>query len=184
MGQPNKSFRADCVENDFDRGTQNKMFKQIPLKNWCIIYSSNSYKDVSMFKDALKKCLEKFGYDADPPKQYDIGRQDSDWRNWKKCIDANVNNTVKFVVFILPGQKGKGKCYSDIKKQFLENTPVPNQVVCQSTISKGRNLQSIVTKILIQINSKLGGIPWNISPMPFDDKPTMVVGISIFKKRG
>ena len=51
--------------------------------------------------------------------------------------------------------------------------PVPTQVVLASTISRGKNLRSIVTKILIQMNAKL----------PFSDKPMMVVGISQFKKR-
>lgn len=62
--------------------------------------------------------------------------------------------------------------------------PVPNQVVLSSTISRGKNLRSIVTKVLIQMNAKLGGIPWAIDKMPFCDQPTMVVGLSVFSKRG
>ena len=62
--------------------------------------------------------------------------------------------------------------------------PVPTQVVLASTISRGKNLRSIVTKILIQMNAKLGGVPWSMSSMPFCDRPTMVVGLSMFSKRG
>lgn len=75
-------------------------------------------------------------------------------------------------------------CYSEIKKQFLEKCPVPNQVVLGSTISRGKNLRSIITKVLIQMNAKLGGIPWSMDKMPYSDKPTMVCGISLFSKRG
>ena len=60
--------------------------------------------------------------------------------------------------------------------------PVPSQVVLHNTIAKGKNIRSIVNKILIQMNAKLGGQPWAISDMPFTDKPTMVVGYDVFHK--
>ena len=34
------------------------------------------------------------------------------------------------------------------------------------------------------MNAKLGGIPWSIDKLPFDDKPTMIVGIDTFQQRG
>ena len=34
------------------------------------------------------------------------------------------------------------------------------------------------------MNAKLGGIPWSVDKLPFTDKPTMVVGLSMFTKRG
>ena len=60
--------------------------------------------------------------------------------------------------------------------------PVPSQVVLHNTISRGKNLRSIVNKILIQINAKLGGEPWAVSGMPFTSKPTMVCGYDVFHK--
>ena len=51
-------------------------------------------------------------------------------------------------------------------------------MVIGKTISGGRNVRSICNKILIQINSKVGGIPYNVDDLPFVDKPTMVVGMS------
>ena len=58
--------------------------------------------------------------------------------------------------------------------------PVPSQVVLCNTIAKGKNLRSIVNKILIQINAKIGGIPWTVDNLPFMDKPTMVCGMDVF----
>jgi aubergine-like protein len=88
------------------------------------------------------------------------------------------------VVFILPGQKMKGKCYSEIKRLLIKEIPVPSQVVLASTISKGKNLRSIATKILISMNAKMGGIPWSISDLPFFDRPTMICGLDTFSQRG
>lgn len=34
------------------------------------------------------------------------------------------------------------------------------------------------------MNSKLGGIPWSISSLPFLDGPTMIVGLDTCNQRG
>jgi aubergine-like protein len=49
-----------------------------------------------------------------------------------------------------------------------------------ATLSRGKNLRNIASKILIQVCAKIGGIPWIIDDMPIVDKPTMVCGLDIF----
>lgn len=34
------------------------------------------------------------------------------------------------------------------------------------------------------MNSKIGGIPWSVTNMPYQEKPTMVVGLSSAKAKG
>lgn len=41
-------------------------------------------------------------------------------------------------------------------------------------------MRSIVNKILIQINAKIGGIPWAVDNLPLMDKPTMICGMDVF----
>jgi hypothetical protein len=53
------------------------------------------------------------------------------------------------VVMLLPGQKGKCMLYDDVKRFLLTEFPVPSQVVLTSTIQRGKNLRSIVSKVLI-----------------------------------
>ena len=60
--------------------------------------------------------------------------------------------------------------------------PIPSQVVLTSTIQAGKNLRSIVNKILIQICAKVGGTPWSVSDIPFMNEPTMICGIDILHK--
>lgn len=106
---------------------------------------------------------------------------DRDFSSWEKCFSQNLNPKVQLIVIILPGAKKKGLHYNKIKKLFFEKYPIPLQCVLGSTIARGKNLRSICNKILIQMNAKCGGIPWSISHMPFNDKPTMVLGISQVK---
>lgn len=61
------------------------------------------------------------------------------------------------IIFVLPGQKGKAPMYDPIKRLIFEQVPVASQVVLANTIGRGKNLRSIVNKILIQINAKVGG---------------------------
>ena len=84
------------------------------------------------------------------------------------------------VVLILPGAKGKNSLYDDVKRFLLTEYSIPSQVVLANTIQKGKNLRSIISKVLIQMNAKLGGIPWAVDKLPFMDKPTMICGLDVF----
>jgi len=69
--------------------------------------------------------------------------------NWKKELQSKLNCGVQAIVLLLPGQKGKNNIYDEVKRFLLTEYPIPSQVVLCGTISKGKNLRSIVNKILI-----------------------------------
>lgn len=53
--------------------------------------------------------------------------------------------------------------YATIKKRCYLDHGLPCQVILYKTIcpkDKARGLMSIATKVAIQMNAKLGGIPW------------------------
>lgn len=52
-------------------------------------------------------------------------------------------------------------------------------VLC-NTISKGKNVRSICSKILIQICAKIGGEPWAMNNLPYLDDFTMVCGMDVY----
>lgn len=65
--------------------------------------------------------------------------------------------------------------YSAIKKKCCVDRPVPTQVVLAKSL-RNKNAKSIATKVVIQMNCKIGGIPWSI-PIPL--KGLMVVGFDV-----
>jgi aubergine len=91
-----------------------------------------------------------------------------------------LNDNVQAVVLLLPGNKGNCKLYDDLKRFLLEEYPIPSQVVLCGTIQRGKNLRSIINKVLIQIAAKIGGIPWTVDNLPFMDKPAMICGMDVF----
>ena len=125
-----------------------------------------------------------FQYPCEPPAMFQLQGDDRRFETWEREIKAKLNPSVKCVIFILSGNKNGAPMYDPIKKLLLESIPVPSQVVLQNTIKRGKNLFSIVNKILIQINAKCGGEPWAVSDMPFSDAPTMVVGYDVHHKKG
>jgi len=99
---------------------------------------------------------------------------------WIRALREMLNDGVQMVVLLLPGTKARCALYDDIKRFLLSEYPIPSQVVLTSTIQRGKNLRSIVSKILIQMNAKVGGIPWAVDALPFMDQPTMVCGLDVF----
>ena len=93
---------------------------------------------------------------------FELEGRDDDVKAWHRLIRKYINEKVKMIVFILPGQKGKGKCYTDIKKLVYTSIPVTSQVVLSIVIHQGKNLRSIINKVLIQMNAKMGGVPWSL----------------------
>ena len=81
---------------------------------------------------------------------------------WVKSLQEQLNEGVQMVVLLLPGSKGRCNLYDDVKRYLLTEFPIPSQVVLTATIQKGKNLRSIVSKILIQMNAKVGGVPWAV----------------------
>lgn len=99
---------------------------------------------------------------------------------WINALRDQLNEGVQMVVLILPGSKGRCNLYDDVKKFLLTEFPIPSQVILTSTIQRGKNLRSIISKVLIQMNAKLGGTPWAVDNLPFMKEPTMICGMDVF----
>lgn len=177
-GAPN-SFDIEKSARELDRKIQAKMFTQPALNTWGIFHGDRDAQAANQFKSTFKQCLDQVGYESQDPAVHAVrGAMRSD--GWIKALKEQLNDGVQMIVLIIPGQKGKSQLYDDLKRFLLTEYPIPSQVVLANTISKGKNLRSIVSKILIQINAKLGGIPWAVDNLPFMDQPTMICGLDVF----
>jgi len=100
--------------------------------------------------------------------------------SWKRELRSKLNSSIQFVVLLLPGSKGRCGTYDEVKRFLLTEFAIPSQVVLTSTIQRGKNLRSIINKVLIQINAKIGGIPWTVDCLPLMSKPAMICGMDVF----
>jgi aubergine-like protein len=177
-GAPN-AFEIEKNARELERKVQAKMLTQPAMNTWGIFHGDRDAQTANQFKSTMKQCLDQVNFESKEPAMYSVrGGNRAD--NWKRELQNHLNDGVQMVVLILPGQKGKNPLYDEIKRYLLEEYPIPSQVVLCNTISRGKNLRSIVSKILIQMNAKLGGIPWAVDNLPFMDKPTMICGLDVF----
>jgi len=146
-GAPN-SFDIEKSARELDRKIQAKMFTQPPLNTWGIFHGDRDAQAANQFKSTLQQCLDQVGYESQEPAVHSVkGGARSD--GWIKALKAQLNDGVQMVVLIIPGQKGKSQLYDDLKRFLLTEYAIPSQVVLANTITKGKNLRSIVSKILI-----------------------------------
>lgn len=93
-----------------------------------------------------------------------------------------ITSNMQLAILILPGRNGNSPIYAATKKVCLEERPVPSQIVLSGTLSRGKNIASIMSGILIQINAKIGGTPWVIRDIPLSNVPTMLISLETVKK--
>ena len=111
----------------------------------------------------------------------------SDWiKKAEEYFPKNGKNKVDFVVFFV--SNGNYSLYSKLKKHSICNNGYVSQVVRDKNfdIHKNYNLKlSICSKILLQLNAKLGGINYKIK---LDDniikQKLMIIGIDFSHIQG
>lgn len=171
--------------NNLDRVSQCQMYSHKEFKKMVIFHSSRGKREVSTFLENFKNSLRDFGMKnvnlKKCVKQVEI-KNDKDDSEWIKMSKKALKPDVELAVYIINGNKTGNKTYKAIKKYVFASAPVPCQVINSKTLASKRNLRSIVNKILIQINAKLGGIPWTIDKLPFSNKPTMIMGVNTLLK--
>ena len=163
---------------DFDRRIQSEMLEQPRIRKIGVFYNNRDKEACKAFMDTLKKCVETFNYPMDQPKEFAVDGKGAE--DWDYAFQKNLDPSVQAVILLLPGKKKSSPYYDSCKHYLLTKCPIPSQVILVPTITVGKNLRSIVNKILIQICAKVGGTPWSVTNFPFIDKPTMIVGIDVF----
>jgi len=164
---------------EIDRKTQSKMFESVKLERWGIFHGDRDTQVANQFKSAIAQSFKNVSFDFAEPAMHQV-RPGMKSDAWIRELQKQLNDGIQMVVLLLPGAKGKTGLYDDVKRFLLSEYPIPSQVVMAQTISKGKNLKSIIAKVVIQMNAKLGGIPWTVDELPLMDKPTMICGLDVF----
>ncbi|CAD8053244.1 unnamed protein product [Paramecium sonneborni] len=190
MGRDLRLNLADSRTN-LDRQTQTQMFSTPKLKLMLgVVYNKSSGEQaLRSFLENFKQACDEFQFSAfyqpkiiemQSDREEELERLLQDLQVFAEQNRAKVN----FLVFLLPGQKKKARLYKASKRISMAKFGCASQVIIERTLSK--NTRSIVNKILIQLNAKIGGTPWALDGIPsmFSDKPTMICGVDIFTKSG
>lgn len=175
-----KNINIENCQN-LDRDGQQKMFRSKNFTQVVVFYPGRNKREFQTFMQNFTDAVNQYAIQVADTKTVEI----DDFRNFneiKEKAEKNLSPQSNICIWILPGAKKQGTNYDKIKRLLINNLPVPSQMILTSTIAAGKNLRSIITKLLVQIGAKVGAVPWAIDDLPFSNEPTMVVGIDCYTK--
>ena len=150
IGGNNKQIKAN--EKKF------KVLEKQDMSYWICFYEENNYDDVYDFYLNLSTASKAYSLKISEPKWVKL-KNKSSAKDWIKKADEFLyegQNDYSFAVFYL----GKNDyIYPQLKKHSLCNNGYISQVVKAKSVQK-KGALSVCSKILLQINAKLGGISY------------------------
>ncbi|XP_026198190.1 piwi-like protein 2 isoform X2 [Anabas testudineus] len=146
----------------------------IPLNIWAIFYPRRCADQAEELVSTFNKVAGPIGVRLERPIRVEL--RDDRTETYVKSIHSQLTSepNMQLVVCIMVGNRDD--LYSVIKKLCCVKSPIPSQAINVRTISQQQKLKSVAQKILLQMNSKLGGELWTVN-VPL--KNLMVVGVDV-----
>ncbi len=167
----NKSFNPE------DR-KPSKVIKSKDLTKWLCVYYKDNYNDVEGLFDNLSKASSAYGIKVAEPEWCEMSSKDP--KEWIAAVES-YKKEYTTVVFVL--SKFLDRLYKTLKCYALCEAGLVSQVVKCESLS--RNAMSIASKILLQVNAKLGGVFYELQlTKDMKDKNLMIVGVDSSHIRG
>ena len=125
-----------------------------PLQRWVVIVPSRDTALADDLISTLRRVGQGFGIPVSDPRRVGLrGHHESDFED---ALTRDVPDGAELVVCILPGS-GKNNGYRRVKEMCCLTRPIPSQCVLAKTLQKKQMLMSVCSKIILQMNCKLGG---------------------------
>ncbi|XP_053676934.1 protein argonaute-3 [Anopheles nili] len=159
---------------DFNRQvTNNPMLEVVHIRHWTLVYTQRDEKYAMSFTDCVKRSSRMLGIDIAQP-TIEIIPQDST-NLYVQLLRTRIRPDTQIVVIICPTNRDDR--YAAIKRICCTEVPIPTQIINARTLSNEKRNRSIVLKILLQMNCKLGGTLWGVN-IPLSG--TMICGIDTY----
>jgi len=162
---------------EWSRDATNKtVLKAQNISDWIVLFTKRDAQKGADFVDQMKKICPSIGIQIKDPRVCPLN--DDRTETYIKEIKANLRpGETQLVVTIMPTQRDDR--YNAVKKLCYVEQPVASQVINAKTLDP-KKLRSVVQKVALQINCKLGGELWSVD-VPL--KKFMVVGIDSYHEK-
>jgi aubergine-like protein len=160
---------------DFGRhATSNVVLEPKDIQHWILMYVNKDLKTAEAFDEMIKKVCGPTGIRCGQPRRVELPNDRSE--TYVNEIRKQLNDgRIQMVVIIFPTLRDDR--YAAVKKVLCSEIPCPSQCINSKTLRNDSKNRSIVQKILLQMNCKLGGSLWGIK-IPLKD--TMIIGIDTY----
>lgn len=185
LGEETMIFGGDKKQGigpqaDFTRAaTSNAVIEAYDLTNWVMIYDKQDKATADKFVNTMIKICGPTGMRCANAKRSELpnDRIDSYVNAIRKCMSSDPH--IQMFVTLFPTLRDDR--YAAVKKTLCFEVPCPSQCINTKTLRHENKNRSIIMKILLQINCKLGGSLWGIK-IPLNN--TMIVGIDTYHEVG
>nr|CAQ03959.1 piwi-like protein 1 [Isodiametra pulchra] len=170
--------RADynTATADFQGCLRNAKFRvPINVQKYCILFTGQNSQNAQKLVEGLGRAGRGFGMNFGECKP--IALQS----NRIEDLIAQLRNVhsetqgLQLAIVVLPDNRADR--YNAIKRQCYVETPVPSQCVLNRTLNNEKGFMSVVSKLALQINVKMGGEPW-MCKLPVDPG-AMIIGMDV-----
>lgn len=162
------------IAGDFGRHIDSsQLFEVADLQNWILMYTKQDTLTKQEFLLQMQRCTAPMGLNWKAPHVHMLPDDRSD--SYANALRSMLTPDTQMVVFICPTSRDDR--YGVIKKICCSENPVASQVINARTLGNREKNRSIVQKILMQMNCKLGGSLWSIQ-IPF--KNVMICGTDTY----
>ena len=168
---------------------KDKVLEPVKFNDWTLVYSRGNQskyddKDADSLFSLLDKASDAFGITFNEPGWITCGQGIN---SWKKEIAADVEKNGKPQIIVLFLQRNEERFYGELKRFITCELKVPCQAIRRYTVGpKAKSSMSAASKIILQMNQKVGGVIWRVKPGSDMKKLNVMYGaFSISKgKRG
>jgi aubergine-like protein len=166
----------DSHMGDFQRSIRGKMRTPVNVPKYALFYVKQNEQTARMLSERFTRLGQGFGmqFGECVAQQAESTRTQDTMKCLREC-QAQHNGSLTLCVFLLPDNSADR--YNSIKKVCYVESPVASQCVLNKTLLKEKGVDSVVSKLLIQIAAKLGGEPW-VAGMP-DGFKAQIIGLDV-----
>jgi aubergine len=176
-----KAISTLSKQEGIDKHLMKNMYSNAKISEWAILYSEGFEKEKDLFVENIMKSARSCSFMIDwRPHEIKIKKG----RNWREALfklKYRLKRRPDIVIWLIKTEGEEDTSYNEVKRAAIWELQINTQFIKIETILSAKSLTKICSKILIQINAKIGGIPWTISDIPLWNEITAVMGISVWR---
>ncbi|XP_010725017.2 piwi-like protein 2, partial [Meleagris gallopavo] len=152
----------------------------VDVNCWLLVYPRRLQDVTKNLVAVMRSTCGPIGMHINQPALVEL--KDERLETYVRTIRSVLGNEDKVQLLLCITSSAKADVYSAIKKLCCVHSPVPSQVInAHSLLGHSAKLRSVVQKVLLQVNCKLGGELWGVD-IPL--KQLMVIGMDVSHGRG
>ncbi|KFW06672.1 Piwi-like 2 [Fulmarus glacialis] len=159
--------------------TREASISAISMNYWLLVYPKRLQDLAKDLVATMESVCGPIGMHISRPALVEL--KDDRIETYAKTIRSVLGSEDKVQLLLCMISSSREDLYGAIKKLCCVQSPVPSQVInAQSLAGQSGKMRSVVQKVLLQMNCKLGGELWGVD-IPL--KQLMVIGMDVYHGR-